>query len=222
MASKSKKNKVKFKWSKELIFLIVGIVALIIAAIFLNLPSNSAIRLEKYNTAISEYNSANNANAYTLTEDNVYYDITYEDLLKEKKEDKYLYVFYCTLSDADIITNMLTMNTIAKERNIDKIYLWYATYVSEAAEDDKNTLKYKEYLSGIEKNINGNIQYENVSQFDMEVYPTLLVFKNDCLVFNSQTYSVQENNDKSSEYTWMNYFYKAIGLSQTDAKEIGE
>ena len=54
--------------------LIVCIVALIIAAIFLNLPSNSAIRLEKYNTAISEYNSANNANAYTLTEDNVYYE----------------------------------------------------------------------------------------------------------------------------------------------------
>ena len=67
MASKSKRNKIKFKWTKELIFLLVGIVVLIVAAVIINLPTSASVTLEKYNTAISTYNSENSTSYNTLS-----------------------------------------------------------------------------------------------------------------------------------------------------------
>jgi len=39
MASKYKKNKVKFKWTKELVFLILGLLTIIGVTIYLSIPN---------------------------------------------------------------------------------------------------------------------------------------------------------------------------------------
>ena len=47
MASKGRKNKVKFRWTKELIFLILFVVAILGVTIALAAPTNEAKQLEK-------------------------------------------------------------------------------------------------------------------------------------------------------------------------------
>ena len=66
MASKSKKNRVKFKWTKELLFLIGALLVMIVVTIVLAIPSRAEKQLDEINTAITEYNTANSTSYYTI------------------------------------------------------------------------------------------------------------------------------------------------------------
>ena len=59
MASKSRRNRVKFKFTKELLFLIIFLVAVLTATIGLSMPSKSSRQLEALNDAITDYNQEN-------------------------------------------------------------------------------------------------------------------------------------------------------------------
>jgi len=222
MASKSKRNKTKFKWTKELIFLIVGILALIAATIIINIPKGSAVQLEKYNKAISDYNSKNNAQYSFIPEENVLKETKINGISKKKKSNDYTFVFYGSLANAEFLENLSKVNNLAKEYDVKSVYLWFADYVEKADDDLKATATYKnkvdEYNSIINENINSLVEssnglYKSQDNFDLETYPALLVFKSDSLVFNSQTYSKSED---SAEYSWDTYINTAFKFAKAD------
>jgi hypothetical protein len=222
MASKSKRNKTKFKWTKELVFLIVGILALIAATIIINIPKGSAVQLEKYNKAISDYNSKNNAQYSFIPEENVLKETKINGISKKKKSNDYTFVFYGSLANAEFLENLSKVNNLAKEYDVKSVYLWFADYVEKADDDLKATATYKnkvdEYNSIINENINSLVEssnglYMSQDNFDLETYPALLVFKSDSLVFNSQTYSKSED---SAEYSWDTYINTAFKFAKAD------
>lgn len=222
MASKSKRNRTKFKWTKELIFLIVGIVVLIVAAVIINLPTSASVQLEKYNNAITTYNT-NNSTSYSLLPTNhVFKDTSIDGLKNDKKSNNYTFVFYGSLNNAEFLENLSKVNSYASEFDVKTVYLWYADYVENTDSDTKATASYKnqvnEYNDVINENINSlvadsNGLYESQDNFDLEVYPALLVFKSNSLIFNSQTYS---ESDNSSEYTWTTYISSAFKYAKAD------
>ena len=59
MASKSRRNRVKFKWTKELFFLIGALLVMIVVTIVLAIPSRAERQLSEVNEAITSYNTDN-------------------------------------------------------------------------------------------------------------------------------------------------------------------
>lgn len=222
MASKSKRNRVKFKWTKELVILLCSIVVFVVAAILINIPTKAAVQLDKYNTAITTYNTNNNTSYSTLPSKHVYKETSIKGIKKLKKSDNYTFVFYCALDDATTVEYLSKINEMAKEYKIKTVYLWFADYVEKADEETKATLTYRnkvnEYNDIVNDNINSLVEsnkdlYSKQDNFDLEKYPTLLVFKSDSLIFNSQTYS---ESDDSSQYSWPMYISTALGYAKMD------
>jgi len=213
MASKSKRNQAKFKWTKELIFLIVFVVGLIIITVVLAIPSKSSKNLNKYNEAITAYNTANSTSYTTLTKDNVYeeidgnYDNQVESLVKLAKSDKYTYVFYGALDNPTFLEQLSNVNTYAKNYEIEKVYIFLANYVKDAeANSETSTSTYNTKLKEYNKQINEGID-KDCKEFDMATYPALLAFKDGKLVYNTQI-------DTKAEYTWNQYINKVFGLEK--------
>lgn len=221
MASKSKRNKVKFKWTKELIFLIAGIVVLIVAAILINIPTKASIQLDKYNNAITAYNTQQSTQYNQLPSNHVFKELSVNSLKKKKKSDDYTFVFYCSLKDGVSLEYLSKINTQAQDLKIKTVYLWFADYVENADEDLKKTVKYHDKVNEYNQIVNDNINslvtdggiYEKQDNFDIEKYPAFLVFKSDSLIYNSQTYS---ESDNSSEWNWDVYITMGLKFAHID------
>lgn len=221
MASKSKRNRTKFKWTKELIFLISAIVVLVVAAILINIPTKASVQLDKYNNAITAYNTQNSTQFSTLPSNHVYKEISIKGLKKKKKSDDYTFVFYCSLKNPTVCEYLSKINETATDLEIKTVYLWFADYVEGSDEDTKKTVKYhdkvNEYNNIINDNINSLVEdggiYYKQDNFDLEIYPALLVFKSDSLVYNSQTYS---ESDDDSQYNWDIYVASALKYYHDD------
>ena len=207
MASKNRKRKSKFVWTKELIFLLVAIVVMVAAAVVVNLPTSAEKQLEKYNTAITNYNSQNSTSYSTLPTDNVFREISHDALANEKNKDDYTYVFYGVTNNAVFLENLSAINSAATNYEIKTVYIYLATWYDEAT--DKDTISFREELT--KKEAAFKDKNEDQDEFDMSVYPTLLVFKAGKLVFNTQTY---QNASTASDYSWSMYINKAMTLGK--------
>ncbi len=206
MASKNRKRKNKFVWTKELIFLIAGLLILIAVAIVINLPTSAEKSLSKYNTAISDYNSANSTQYQTLAKDNVFREIDYNGLLNEKTKNEYVYVFYGTLSNGTYLEQLSNINTKAKDCEVKTVYLMFADWYENAT--DKESLTFITELEDREEKLSsGRTEHDKVSLAD---YPALLVFKDNKLVYNTQTY---QNASSGDDYNWNMYINKAFTLN---------
>ena len=71
MAKTGRRNKTKFVLHKELIILVVILIAMIVTTICLTIPSGQEKQLEEFNNAITAYNNANSTQYTLLTEENV-------------------------------------------------------------------------------------------------------------------------------------------------------
>lgn len=186
MASKSKKNKVKFQWTKELGFLIGALVAIIAATVILAIPTKDEKFAEKYNHAISHQNTANNTSYNGVTPDHVFEEIDLEDVedLREIiNENKYTYVVYGSENSADLLAQLYTLNTYAEEYEIETIYILSSIWVEE--QEDLQAVESE--LIGFENTLfNLGADKNGVEDFAFTTYPTLLVFEDGNLVFNSQ------------------------------------
>ncbi|MBQ3253226.1 MAG: hypothetical protein IJA65_01615 [Acholeplasmatales bacterium] len=205
MASKSRRNKVKFKLTKELIILVVALVAILVATIIMGLPSNEAKKLDEYNGKITAFNNANQTSHQLLSEGHVFKEISYNSLTKKKNNDDYTYVLYGTFDQESFVSILSTLNYQAKEYEIDTIYLFLATWVAE--QEDTDSIDFNKEVNEKNAVLNEN-KDKDQNEFDMADIDTatLLVFKDGSLVFNTQTY------DESAEYTWNNYINKALTL----------
>ena len=209
MALKNKR-KTQFKWTKEFIILLASIAVIVVLAIVLNLPTSSERRTNRFNEAITTYNTENSTSYSTLVNDNVYKDITHDNLVAKKNQDVYTYVLYGSLTDGVFLDELYKINLAAKNYDIELVYVcdsaWYVD------EEDKDTLEFrnlvKEKMAAINKNKDESM---NQADFDVTLGTALLVFKADNLVFNSQTYS---KSDSADEYNWDQYVNKALTLGK--------
>lgn len=216
MASKYKKNKVKFRWTKELLFLILGLVAIIGATIALSIPTNGEKITTELNDAIYAANVQNSQSedtnvqsiSYTaLPNDNVFESISHKKLVKEIANSEYVYVLYGSKNSTVVLENVSTINTTAVAEEIETIYVYSSLWVEEA--EDREAEAFKEQKKAVEDEINAN-KDKDVTEFSVLSYPALLVFHNGSLVFNSQQYDDLEYS------TWAMYIQKALFISKAN------
>lgn len=209
MARSVRKNKTKFIVRKELIILILVLVAMIVTSICLSIPSAAEKRLEEFNTAITNYNSANSTSYGTLSEDNVIRNASLKKISSEIKNDangteekpKYTYVLYGSLSSSVVLQYLSVIDTEAKQREIEVVYL-YSSEKVDNQEDKEDT----EFLADLEKDeevFNADV-LEGIDEVDLLKTPALYVYKNGELIFNS----VSLEDDGS--YNWELIINKAF------------
>ena len=217
MASKSKRNKATFKWTKEFIFLISFVSILIIVTIVLAIPSGAQRALNTYNDAITAYNTENSTTYQTLSSDNVFeeigggYDAQVNNAVRVSKNEGYTYIFYVSLKDAAFVEQMSNINTIAKNYDIKKVYVFVANYVTDAEKNEEtSTLTFNNNVTKYNDLMNYNVN-KDCTKFDMASHPALLVYKTGELIFNTQV-------DTDSKYTWSQYITKAFGFEKETTK----
>ena len=208
MASKSKKNKVKFKFTKELFFLIASLLILIAVTIVLAIPSSKERQLTEINTAINNYNTENSTNYYTLTKDNRISVVSHEDLVNQKKSSDVTIVWYGLLSDGNYLEQISTLDNLATKYEVSKVYLYYATFVEDAiAKEITDTLSYKNDLKAKEDELNEG-KDQDAKEISLATYPAVFVFKDGKLLYNSQVAG------ESTEYNYSIHFTKAFGYTK--------
>lgn len=203
MASKGKKNKVKFHWTKELGFLIGALVSIIVATVILAIPTKAEKLASKYNDAIALQNAANaqsGSSIYTIpTKDHVFKEIEFEDieeLTEIVKNEECVFVVYGSENNATFLQQLYTLNTYAEEYEIDTIYIYSSLWVEE-----------QEDLQAVESQINENEKaLDPTLELSLTEYPALLVFANGELVFNSQ-----KAEDISTWNGYMDYVFPKYG-----------
>ena len=213
MASKNKRNQAKFKWTKELTFLVVFLVAMIAITVVLAIPSSAKRNLNKYNEAITAYNTENSTSISTLTTDNVFeeisggYDKQVSNVMDAVKKEQYTYVFYGKLTEGQFLTQLAEINTVAKEYEVKKVYIFLANYVSDAeANSETATSTYNNQIKEYNKILNAD-RFSDCKEFDMASTPALLVYKDGKLFFNTQS-------DADESFTWSQYINKAFGFEK--------
>ena len=147
MARTGRKSTVKFKLCKELVILVAVIVAMIVTTIVLSIPSQSTKDLEEMNNAILIYNQTNSTSYATLGEDNVYSKAELGDIKKaiSKTSDgteenaEYVYVLYGSLNQATILQYLSVIDTEAKQREVEVVYLYSSNKVEN--QEDLNLRK---------------------------------------------------------------------------------
>ena len=205
MARYGKRNVTKFVFTKELGFLIGAIVAIIVATILLSIPNKTDRQIEKYNEAITAFNTANSTQYSTITtEDVVYKDVEYEDMADILKGEGTVYVLYGTLNLDTICSNFVTINAEAERREIETVYFLSSEYVDTFVDDEEDETDEDDFeatVEGYEKDIfNANV-LEGVDEVDLMASGALFVYKNGQLVFNSTSYT---------DYNWTQIINQAF------------
>ena len=214
MASKSKKNKVKFKFTKEFFFLIAALVILIAVTIVLVIPSSKEKQLSEINNDINTYNTDNSTSYYTLSKNNRIAVLSHNDLVNQKKSSEVTIVWYGVLSDGTYLEQISNLDNLATKYEVAKVYLYYATFVEDAvANEITDTLSYKNDLKAKEDELNEG-KDQDAKDISLAKYPSIFVFKDGKLLYNSQV------QGESSEYNYAIHFMKAF--SYTDKAKAEE
>ena len=200
MARAGRRTKTKFVIRKELIILVLIIVAMIVTTICLSIPSAAEKRLEEFNTAITEYNTANSTSYSTLGEDSVIrkaslkkVEQVIEDSKGTESEPKYAYIIYGSLTDAKICQYLSAIDTEAQNRDVKTVYIYFSDKVDR--QEDKEDTDFLNDLEQDEKIFNSDI-LEGIEEVDLLKTPALYVYKNGELVFNSVTI------EEDGSYSW--------------------
>ena len=208
MARYGKRNSTKFVFTKELGILLGLIVALVVATILLSIPNRTDRQIEKYNEAITEFNTLNSTSYATITtEDVVYKDADYEDLKEVLEGEGVVYVLYGTLEIDSVVSNFVTINSEAENREIETIYFVSSEYVDsfvDDEDDDDDEDIFEATVEGYENDIFNKDVLEGVEEVDLlTASGSLLVYKDGKLVFNSASYS---------DYNWTQIINQAFQI----------
>ncbi|MDE6407157.1 MAG: hypothetical protein K2K48_00710 [Anaeroplasmataceae bacterium] len=209
MARSVRRNKTQFVLRKELIILVLILVAMIVTTVCLSIPSAGEKRLEEFNTAITTYNSTNNTSFTTLDEDSVIRKASIKKVSSEIKSDakgteenpRYTYVLYGSLSDSIILQYLSAIDTEAQRREVKVVYLYSSEKVDK--QEDKDDV---EFLADLEKDedvFNADV-LEGVDEVDLLKTPAFYVYRNGELVFNSTTL------EEDGSYNWELIINKAF------------
>ncbi len=221
-ATKSKrnyKNKFKFVWTKELIFLLIGLGVCIALMIFCLIPT----RQQKF---YSKWHSDSN----NLETTNVFEEISYKSLKKKIDNGERVYVYYASEKDSTSVTNIGTLdyytNKHEKENeathfSVDKIYVYNAKEAYELDKDDEKAVakfdekeEYFNSLRDVDKNT--GLAIEEIS---LETYSQLWIFDSGRLVYSSETISSDEQaSDQGVNFRTTCVRFLSYYLTSDDAK----
>lgn len=205
-AKGKRRNKVTFKWTKELIFFLIGIVVVLGIMIFCLIPTKERSFYNKW------YTSSN-----SLQLDNQFEEIKYDSLKKKIDNKELVYVFYGLDTDdtsktnigiLDYYTNKNKSSNSDTHFDVGTIYVYDATEAAELDKDnDKKVAKFEEkeeYLNSIKSS---NIK-EDIS---LESYSQLWIFENGELVFSSADIkSDSQASAQGADFTL--YTFKFLGF----------
>ncbi|MCR5786637.1 MAG: hypothetical protein K6G28_02975 [Acholeplasmatales bacterium] len=176
-----RRNRVEFKWSKELGFFLAGMAVCIALLVFCLIPTKQ----KKF------YNKWAGENS-TLNKDNQFEEISYKKLKSKVEKNETVYVFYGTENDDASKTNLATLDYYtnqhknsneAKHFDVGTIYVYNA---KEAYELDKDNDKKVNALQEKEDWINSIKVDSSIKDIDLTNYSQLLIFKSGQLVFSGQ------------------------------------
>lgn len=212
MASKNRKNKVKFKFTPELIILVAALVVMLVVTIILAIPSAKQNTTTKFNNSIASYNSANSSSqnstsANYLPNDNVFVEVEHSELFKKVKSNDYVYVLYGNPANSTIAANLANINSICSDLEIKEVCFYSSLWVEEF--ENKDTEAFNVVKKTLEDDFNTK-KAADVEDFDLLTYPALVVFHKEEMVFNSQSYK-----DETSA-NWSQYIQKAFYLSKVE------
>ena len=212
MASKNRKNKVKFKFTPELIILVAALVVMLVVTIILAIPSAKQNTTTKFNNSIASYNSSssssqNSASANYLPNDNVFVEVEHSELFKKVKSNDYVYVLYGNPANSTIAANLANINSICSDLEIKEVCFYSSLWVEEF--ENKDTEAFNVVKKTLEDDFNTK-KAADVEDFDLLTYPALVVFHKEEMVFNSQSYK-----DETSA-NWSQYIQKAFYLSKVE------
>ncbi len=193
MASRVSRNKTKFTLTKQFIFLVIFIIALVGSSIYFSLPNGSDKIYKSYAEVATETD-------VTLSKEHVFVGTTLNGLERKinNNKDEYLYVYYGMPSCSNCVANIETFNQAAKYFDVEKVYYLNATFIEKYdAENEDDAAK----VDAMEAKVG----------FDLFDYPTLVVYKNGKVVFDSSTY--KDESTQSMTVSWKNIAYFAFGGS---------
>lgn len=179
-AKGKRRNKVTFKWTKELIFFLIGMVVVLGIMVYCLIPTKERSFYNKW------YTSSN-----SLQLDNQFEEINYKQLKKKIDNKELVYVFYgldtddtskTNIGTLDYYTNLNKSSNSDTHFNVGTIYVYDAKEASELDKDDeKKVAKFdekEEYFNSIKSS---NIK----NDISLETYSQLWIFENGELVFSS-------------------------------------
>lgn len=195
-SNKHRKVKTRFKITKPLIFLLGFIVVIIVLTGLLSIESAD----EKLYTRITNAQAAiDDFSGKTLDKDNVFKQISYKKLTKKVKSSDYVYVYYGTTTNTNFLTYIQTVNDRAQTYNVDKVYLLDSKWATSIDIDDEDYgEENNNVLTEVEKALGG---------VDMTIAPSLWIFQNGNVVFNSEDYL----SDTYQAGTWNYVIEQAFG-----------
>ena len=212
MASKSRRKKAKFKLTKELVILVVGLLAILVATIILAIPSSEKKFYNKLRDAVINYGDSN---TQLFSSDHVFKEIDedeYIDVINEVKSTAnsgYTYFLYGQLTNSTYVSQLYPINETAKDYGVSHVYLFYSTVYNAAKDNDElNTSSFKEKCNEYESILN-NGKSQDAYAIDLTKENALFVFKNGSLIFNSQA-------DEDSKYGWDAYIKQAFSYEQIE------
>lgn len=189
MAKTGRRSTTKFILRKELIILVLVLVAMLITTICLSIPYGNEKNLEELNAAITEYNSTTGSSYTLLGEDTVIRKTEMKkvgDHIAESKgteaDPKYTYILYGSLSDSTILQYLSKIDSEAQQREVKVVYLVSSEKVD--TQEDKDDADFLAELEKDEKVFNADV-LEGIEEVDLLDTPALYVYKNGELVFNS-------------------------------------
>lgn len=212
------RNKFKFKWTKELIFLLIGLAICIGLMIFCLIPT----RAQKF---YSKWHSDDN----NLESTNVFEEISYKNLKKKIEKGERVYVYYATESDETSVTNIGTLdyytNKHEKENDathysVDKIYVYNAKEAYNLDSDDDDAVakldEKEDYINSLrDKDKNTGLAIEEIS---LSTYSQLWIFDEGKLVFSSETLvSDEQASDQGIGFRTSCVRFLSYYLNESDA-----
>lgn len=202
MARATKKRRTsnkKFRWTKELIFLIIFLCVIGLATGLMSIESKST----KLYNEITEAQQSNSITTY-MSEDNVFEKISYKKILNKITSDDYTFVYYGTSSNSDFLTYIQTVNERAKEYEVSKVWILDSSLYTDLDLDDED-----EGEANNQKLVDRENSLDGV---DLSVYPNLFVFKGGKLVYQLSDYT-------KDSYTEMNM---NLAIEQAFGKTVGK
>lgn len=137
-----RRTKYKFKWTKELTFLLLGLLAIIIVTIILSLPT-------KVERLIAKWPGA------SLTKETNFSEINEERLSNLVNNGDYVFVFYASPSDTNAANKMSLIQTYATKYDITNVYWLDSTEVYQASDETKNSRDFKDDIANREEALKG-------------------------------------------------------------------
>ena len=205
-----RRNKVRFKWTKELTFFLIGFVVVIAIMIYCLIPTKQR---SFYNKWYTDDNS--------LQLDNQFEEINYKNLKKKIDNGELVYVYYALDTDdtsktdigiLDHYTNQYKSSSADTHYNVGTIYVYDATEASELDKDDSKKLAAFNEKEDYFNSIKGESIKNDIS---LETYCQLWIFNKGELVFSSEDIA-SDSQASSQGANFTLYAIKFLGFYLTN------